>query len=408
MQGLRAPGEREETSDEEAGPQDEMAVNPVTKLLAKKKRPAAMSAGGGLQVSVTEQGTVSWRFRYRFAGQSEVVTLGRHPEFTLKRAEFERRRLRRRIANGENPAAIRRHQHTAGKQPTVREFANRWMIEVVGKVRKHPEHVERLLAREVLPVFGRQHLSSVTAAEVQRIIFAKRDAGYPIAARNLRNTLKRMFEYARVCQFVSSNPVDATPLKFIGPEHSRTRTLSTEQLRIFFQRLRSLELNRRVALALEVILLTLCRKSELRLARWDHIDLGKGLWEVPAELSKSGQPHVVYLSRQAAARLADLKALAGRAEMVLPARDSVTQPMTPSTINKAMKRIRWSIPNFTPHDLRRTGSTILNEHGYNSDWIEKALNHTVRGVRGVYNRAQYGEQRKRMLQEWADFLEGLR
>lgn len=381
-------------------------MNPVTKLLARKKRPAALSAGGGLQVSVTKQGTVSWRFRYRFAGRSEVITLGRHPRMTLAAAERRCNGLRRRIEAGENPVATR--GQVEARQSSVREFGDRWIGEVVAKARKDTKPIERMLEREVYPELGRRAVSGIASGEVQRIIFAKRDAGYRIAALTLRNTLKRFFDYARVCHFVSSNPVDATPMKYVGEQRSRTRTLSTEQLRIFFQRLASHDLNRRVALSLDLMLLTLCRKSELRLARWDHVDLAGGLWEVPAELSKSGQPHIVYLSRQAMDRFRSLKALAGRAEMVLPARDSVTQAMSPSTINRAMSRTRWNIPHFTPHDLRRTASTILNERGYDSDWIEKALNHSVPGVRGVYNRAQYAKQRKRMLQEWADFLEGLR
>jgi integrase len=178
-------------------------------------------------------------------------------------------------------------------------------------------------------------------------------------------------------------------------------------LKIFLQRLESPVINLRLRMALKIILLTLCRKSELRLARWEHIDFARGVWEIPAELSKTGMPHIVYLSRQAVECLETLKRLAGRAQVVLPARWAVTQPICESTLNGLMLQVRWGIPHFTPHDLRRTGSTTLNELGYNADWIEKALNHSAKGIRGVYNRAQYGEQRRKMLQEWADWLERL-
>jgi integrase len=103
-----------------------------------------------------------------------------------------------------------------------------------------------------------------------------------------------------------------------------------------------------------------------------------------------------------------LKEMGGRAEVVLPMRDALTEPIGAAALNQAMARVKWGFPHFTPHDLRRTASTHLNEQGYNADWIEKALNHTPLGVRGTYNRAQFGEERRRMLQEWADYLEGLK
>ena len=183
--------------------------------------------------------------------------------------------------------------------------------------------------------------------------------------------------------------------------------MSRSEIKVLLQRCDAASVNYRLRLALRLILLTLCRKSELRQARWEHIDLEAATWEIPAEHSKTGKPHIVYLSRQAVDCFRHLRGLSGRAEVVLPARDAITVPIGASILNKQMQRVRWGIAHFTPHDLRRTASTVLNELGYNADWIEKALNHSARGVRGVYNRAQYAEQRRTMLQEWADWLDAL-
>jgi integrase len=156
-------------------------------------------------------------------------------------------------------------------------------------------------------------------------------------------------------------------------------------------------------------LLTMVRKSELLLARWEHVDLDQGEWHIPAENSKTGKPHIVFLSDQSSALFRELRALAGGSELVMPGRGSLTKPFAHNAINSALKvALRGQdIPAFTVHDLRRTASTLLHENGWASDVVEKALNHTIGGVRGVYNRAEYASQRVEMLQFWADYIDGL-
>jgi len=132
-------------------------------------------------------------------------------------------------------------------------------------------------------------------------------------------------------------------------------------------------------------------------------------WRIPAEHSKTGKPHTVYLSRQAIVLCKELKALAGGSELVMPGRGSLTKPFAHNAINNALKvaLAGQDIPAFTIHDLRRTASTLLHENGWASDVVEKALDHTIGGVRGVYNRAEYAPQRQEMLQFWADYIEQL-
>ena len=151
------------------------------------------------------------------------------------------------------------------------------------------------------------------------------------------------------------------------------------------------------------------RKSELLLARWEHVDFEQAEWHIPVENSKTGKPHVVYLSRQSLALFKELRLLAGGSELAMPGRGSLTKPFAHNSINTALKTALQGqpIPAFTVHDLRRTASTLLHENGWASDVVEKALNHTIGGVRGVYNRAEYAIQRREMLQFWADYIEQL-
>jgi integrase len=197
-------------------------------------------------------------------------------------------------------------------------------------------------------------------------------------------------------------------VKYIATAKARSRALNEAEIRLFLNRLdaapRPSELNH----ALRLILLTLTRKSELRMARWEHIDLERGEWEIPQENSKTGAGQIVYLSQQAIGILARLRSAARRAGYIFPAFGSNgSTPLSQSTLNRALERVQHGMAHFTVHDLRRTGATRLSEMGFNADWIEKALNHKLRGVRGIYNRAEYAAQRREMLQAWADTLEGL-
>jgi integrase len=151
------------------------------------------------------------------------------------------------------------------------------------------------------------------------------------------------------------------------------------------------------------------RRGELVRARWDDIKLEAGEWHIPKENSKTGVPHIVYLSTQARLIFEELQVLAGSSPWVFPMRKNPRRPTCESTLNSSLAYVDWGeIPEFTLHDLRRTASTHLHEMEYASDVIEVALNHKIGGVRGVYNRARYAEQRRKMLQHWADVVDGLR
>jgi integrase len=168
-----------------------------------------------------------------------------------------------------------------------------------------------------------------------------------------------------------------------------------------------------IRLGLRLILLTMVRKSELLEAVWDEVDFENAVWSIPKERMKRGKPHNVYLSRQALDIMVALKTCAGNSHYLLPSRYDADAPMSRATFNRitvaVVERARKEnlpLDPFTVHDLRRTGSTLLNELGFNRDWIEKCLAHEEgRSSRGVYNKAEYEQQRRHMLQEWADMVD---
>ncbi|MDA8258085.1 MAG: site-specific integrase, partial [Betaproteobacteria bacterium] len=168
-----------------------------------------------------------------------------------------------------------------------------------------------------------------------------------------------------------------------------------------------------IKLGLRLILLTLVRKGELIHATWDEVDFEKALWSIPKERMKASKAHNIYLSQQALDIMVALRTCAGGSRYLIPSRYDADKCMSNATLNRVTQLIAEraktnSLPlePFTVHDLRRTGSTILNELGFNSDWIEKCLAHEDgRSSRGVYNKAEYAEQRRHMLQEWADMID---
>jgi integrase len=382
--------------------------------IRKLKRHAARyttTDTAGLCLEVMPTGLKVWRYRYRSERLGESrVTIGRWPAVSLAQARVRRAQLAEWVAKGENPTtAVREEEHMKNSGQTVREFGAHYIKEVLQRDRKHPKELQSMLERLVWPEIGNRIMSQVTGAELREIVFKKRDADRPAAAAALRNLLKRMWDYAIVCGAATANPAHATPLKFIARSRTRSRTLSRAEVGQFLSTLYTSRISRAHKLALHLILLTLCRKSEMRLAEWGEFDFKESIWEIPSDHSKTGKPHIVYLSRQALAIVTELHDSAGPLQtFLLPAESSFTQPMSASTLNAAMTRIKWGIPHFTIHDLRRTAATLLSEAGYAPDVIEKALNHTIKGVRGVYNRAEYADQRREMLQAWADMVDDWR
>ena len=164
--------------------------------------------------------------------------------------------------------------------------------------------------------------------------------------------------------------------------------------------------------AAKLLLLTMVRKSELTNATWNEINFTDALWTIPKERMKRRNPHLVFLSRQALDIFIALKTFAGGSEYILPSRYDSDLPMSSATLNQVLtltyrlaQKEGQSLGKFGPHDLRRTASTLLHEAGYNTDWIEKCLAHEQKGVRAIYNKAEYRDQRRAMLQDWADMID---
>ena len=366
------------------------------------------SDGQGLSLDVLSSGKMSWIFRYTLNGKQERVTLGQYPAMSLKMARDKRDELATETAKGKSPATEKKMARMGmSTNPTVKEFGERYYTEQVVPNWKDPSGIRRYLNKEIYPAFGEKPLKDVNALDVQALVYRKRDKGQVQAAIQLRGVIKRLFDYAIETQLVTINPAAMVATRYIGKARKRSRVLTPAEIRLYLQTVYRSNIRRQFKLALHIILLTLSRKSELLLARWEHVNFETGEWIVPAENAKMGKPHIVYLSAQVAEMFQELKRLAGGSELVLPGRSSLAKPFAKNAMNKALEGLTFDMSPVTIHDLRRTAATQLTEQGFNRDVIEKALSHEAEGIRAVYIIAEYAEQRKKMLQWWADYVDGI-
>lgn len=359
----------------------------------------------GLFIEVKESGIKSWHYRYSLAGKQERLVIGRYPDLSLKDARQIRDESASLVAKGISP----KQDKVKPKGILFKDYGEYYLKEVIKKYRKDPYNMILCLSNDLYPMVGHIPLDQISIEDIRRTIWRKKEQGYDAAANQVRGLLKRMFDYAITLGLVTFNPVLAIPSPHIHKAKPRDRYLSTNEIRTYYTTLLDSRIYRPRKLGLLLSLLTLVRKSELLRAKWEHIDFDSRIWLIPETKADSATGHsremVVYMSNQVIEIFKELKTIAGNEPFVFVGRQSGTH-ISHNAFNTAQKAALalTDLPPFTVHDLRRTASTHLNEQGFHSDAIEACLNHTMRGVRGVYNKAMYEKERKEMLQKWSNHI----
>lgn len=416
-----------------------MALSEVKVRNLKPKDKAYQEAdGGGLFVEVLTSGGKIWRLRYRRADKQEKVTLGEYPTFLLAEARQWRTDCTALVKRGLSPMALKRGDAIPDDvkpeakeladaflknwcrpaverkkikdaeiraEETVEAFARRWYAEIVEPANSSPRNIKRVLEKDVIPAIGGKQIADVTVTDVLAITDKVKARGADQMALQTRNVLKRLFAYAIAREKIKFNPAAAIEAKFIATAKSRDVALTPEEIGKLLRAIYQSSIKRSHKLALHLLILCMVRKCELIEARWDEIDFDKAVWIIPGKRMKKDKDHVVLLSRQALAMFEELKGLSSGSAWVFPSTHSLDKPISKTTLNVAVRSFDADVQNFVIHDFRRTASTHLHEAGFNSDWIEKALAHETKGIRGVYNKAKYADQRRDMLKWWADFVD---
>ena len=359
----------------------------------------------GLFVEVWDSGTKTWHYRYSINGKQERLVIGRYPDLSLKEARQVRDESASLVAKGISP------KQNKNKVTSIlfSDYGERYLNEVIKKERKDPYNMILCLNNDIYPMMGSIPLDQVSIEDIRRTIWRKKEQGYDAAANQVRGLLKRMFDYAMTLGLVPFNPVLAIPSRHIHKAKPRDRYLSTNEIRTYYTTLLNSRIYRPRKLGLLLSLLTLVRKSELLKAKWEYIDFDKRIWLIPETKADSATGHsremVVYMSDQVIEIFRELKTIAGDEPYVFVGRQSGTH-ISHNAFNMAQKAALalTDLPPFTVHDLRRTASTHLNEQGFHSDAIEACLNHTMRGVRGVYNKAKYEKERIEIMEKWSNYI----
>lgn len=368
----------------------------------------------GLYVAVTKSGVISFRYDYRFNGRRETVTFGRYSAdgITLAEARAELIEAKRLLNAGISPASKKRDGIESKKIGTVFKDYTVNFLRDAQYADSTRAMKEAIIEKEIYPVFGKLQLEEITTPRLRALCEKIKDRGAKATALQVREIVGSVFAYAIDRGYEISNPADAIKASSIGTFQARERAMSPKEIGILFRELENYSCYPTLKLAVKFVLLTLVRKSEFIHATWDEIDFKNRQWVIPKGRMKGRKEHVIYLSDQAMDILTGMKVCAMGSDYLMPGRYDIKKPLSNAALNNVIdgtvKRINEKGIEFEPvtvHDLRRTASTLLHESGYNSDWIEKCLAHVQNGVRAVYNKAEYAEQRRKMLQEWADMVD---
>jgi len=368
----------------------------------------------GLYVAVLTSGTVSFRYDYRINGRRETLVIGLYGRdgISLAEAREELIAAKKLLKAGQSPAAAKRDgiKKIRGAE-TFAVHTDSYMKHVIlaDSTRAMKQAV---IDRDILPVLGNKMMAEITTSMVRDLCDRIVERGGRATAVQAREIISSVYRHANDRGHGLFNPAADIKPSSIAIFKPRERTLTPEEIGLFFRTLDAIGAMGTMKMALKLVLITMVRKGEFTNATWDEIDFKKWTWTIPSDRMKGSRAHVIYLPKQAQDILVGLQMCAGGSEYLVPGRYNFRKPLSNAALNSLIDRTvkiinedGEHIQGFTVHDMRRTASTLLHEAGYPSDWIEKALAHEQKGVRAVYNKAEYARQRAYMLQQWADMID---
>jgi integrase len=379
-----------------------------TKARQAKARitPYKLADQGGLYLHVSATGSKSWRYDYRLHGKRETLTIGRYPDVSLAEAREIHAEARRQVAKGASPAKSKQAEKEAAED-TFKAIAESWY----GALAPHRSEswrisTKRWLTQELYPAIGNKPVRSITPADILAIMRRLEEAGTACTANYVRQTASRVFTHAIRNLQAEYDPAQSLRGTVVIPRSKHRAALAAKDIPAFLLAVDAYPGKLATKIAVNLILLTMVRKAELLEATWDEVDFGKAEWRVSAKRMKTGVSHIVLLSTQALDFFRQLQTLCCGSRYVLPHHGDLGRPMGHSTLNKMFARIGYG--HVTVHGLRATASTILNEWGFKPDVIERQLAHVERNrIRAAYNRAEYLDERRQMLQHWANYLDAV-
>lgn len=388
-----------------------MLTDVKIKSLKPKDKIYAVTDEKGLSLEISPKGGKWWRFKYRFDGKQKRLSVGIYPDVGLKEARNSRDDFRKLIAEGIDPANVRKaEKRSQGDQDSFEVVAREWHQKQIHRwSARHADKTIKRFEKEVFPFIGSKSINEISAPELLAVLRRIESRGILETAHRVHQQCSQVFRYAVATGRAERDP--STDLKGALPPIKVKHHASIVEPKQIGELLRATSgySGSFVTLcALKLAPLLFVRPGELRRAEWLEFDLDKAEWRIPAEKMKMPATHIVSLSKQAISIIQELQLVTGSGKYLFPSNRTASRPMSDNTVNAALRRLGYTGAEMTGHGFRSMASTLLNEQGWNRDAIERQLAHSERdGVRAAYNYAEYLPERKKMMQSWADYLDGL-
>jgi integrase len=389
----------------------------LTELQVKNAKPSVAkytkAAGHGLMLLVMPDGSKYWRLRYRFGGKARMIGVGKpYPHTGLKQAQMKAAEFRALIEAGADPADRRRAEKLAEREriaSTFGEAADAWhRFRSQAWDQKTAEQARTYLDKDMFPKLRSRPLAAITPAELGALIAGIERRGAFDIAKKTRQWLKAIYSYARANGWTAADPArDLAALAQRGPSVKNYAHLSLDELPDFLLAIDAYDGSELVKACARLALWTANRPGVTRTLRWSELDLDAALWTIEQgrEGMKGGYFHLTPLPTQAVAMLRHMKDISGAFDYVFTGRNDPRKPISDGAVAGMIKSLGYRNKQ-TMHGFRHLVSTALNDKGYESDWVERQLAHgDPDKIRGTYNKAAYLEPRRKMMQEWANYLD---
>ena len=384
------------------------------KTAKPKEKAYKLSDGGGLYLEVMPHGSKLWRLKYRYLGKENRISLGSYPEVSLKEARDKRDSAKKKLIEGVDLAQHKKKEKqliVLNAAKTFELVAREWHEH--SKERWTPTYANDLLHRlemDIFPEIGRRPIRDITPAEILSVIRKIEDRGASEIARRSMQTCGQIFRYAVGTSRIESDPTRDLKGLLKPFKRSHFASLEINELPNFIDILNRNEarLYAQTIRAIKLLMLTFVRTRELIGATWNEINLEQAIWEIPAERMKMRKPHIVPLSKQVIELLQEQKELTGKWKWVFPNLVRPSDHMSNNTVLMALKRMGYG-KKMTGHGFRALAmSTIKEKLGYRHEVVDRQLAHAPRNkVDRAYDRAQFLDERKVMMQKWADYIDTL-
>ena len=392
---------------------------PLSEVKCRNAKPASkpykLTDGGGLFLLVSTSGARLWRFKFRFQSREQLRAYGAYPEVSLAKVRELHAADRKLLAAGQNPSEAWRQEKVRKEHDTFAALYREWFDSQVSDwAPSNTKKIEQLAEANLLPYLQHRPVAEVRPPELLAVLRRIEKRGALDLARRCGAILEQVFGLALASGRAETNPALGLKKLLRKPiTKNRAAVVTPEEVAQLMSNIAAYKGGPVVRSALQLSALTFQRPGEIRQMKWADVDLDKAEWLVRVETRKlkivekrTAKPHWVPLARQAVQALRELEPLTGRSEFVFPSERTRKRPMSDGAVLSALRAMGYSAEQMSAHGFRAIARTLLAEMGWRTDAIERQLAHKPNGPHGAaYDRAQFLEERRQMMQAWADHLD---